>query len=112
MLTISELNEIRSKVRQHLAVRKNDMGTRFVISSGTTAIAAGSRQIMSAALDEIAAQEALIQVEQRELDVDCSEQPAVLVVTEASETLYKKCTPELVRQLIAQCRVSSEVADS
>lgn len=113
MLTITELNEIRSRVRQHLSVRKNDTSVKIVISSGTTAIAAGSRQIMSAALDEVARHNVVVQIEQRELDVNCDEQPAVLVITETSETLYKRCTPQMVRELVAQsAAVSCEVADS
>ncbi|MDP3486456.1 MAG: hypothetical protein Q8S19_00800 [Bacillota bacterium] len=113
MLTITELNEIRARVRQHLSVRKNDTNIKIIISSGTTAIAAGSRQIMSAALDEVAKHNALVQIEQRELDVNCDEQPAVLVVTETSETLYKRCTPDMVRELVAQsAAVGSEVADN
>ena len=112
MLTISELNEIRSRVRNHLSVRKNDTNVKIVISSGTTAIAAGSRQIMSAALDEVAKHNAVVQIEQRELDVNCDEQPAVLVVTETSETLYKRCTQQMVRELVAQSAAASgEVAN-
>ncbi|MBS3950656.1 MAG: hypothetical protein KGZ53_08380 [Peptococcaceae bacterium] len=112
MLTITELNEIRTRVRQHLSVRMNETTVKIVISSGTTAIAAGSRQIMFAALDEITKHNAVVQIEQRELDVNCDEQPAVLVVTETSETLYKRCTPEMVRGLVAQsAAANSEVAN-
>lgn len=100
MLTITELNEIRARVRQHLSVRKDDNGVRVIISSGTTAIAAGSRQLMAAALDEIAAHGANVQVSQRELDVEASEQPAVIVATNGSEVLYKRCTPAELRMLI------------
>lgn len=113
MLSVSELNKIRSRVRQNLSVRYTDTGMKFVISSGTTAIAAGSRQIMSAALDAIARHNAPILIEQRELDVDCDEQPAILVVTVSSETLYKRCTVEKVRELVARNAAdNSEVADS
>lgn len=113
MLTIAELNEIRARVRQHLSVRTNDTSVKFIISSGTTAIASGSRQLMAAALDEVAQHNAAIQIEQRELDVSCDEQPAVLVVSGNSETLYKRCTPQLIRELITRnIAGNSEVADN
>jgi hypothetical protein len=101
VLTITELNEIRARVRQHLSVRKDDNEVRVIISSGTTAIAAGSRQLMAAALEEIAAHgTANVQVSQRELDVEANEQPAVIVATNGSEVLYKRCTPAELRTLI------------
>lgn len=103
MLTITELNEIRARVRQHLSVRKDDNEVRVIIASGTTAIAAGSRQLMAAVLDEIAVHGAAnIQVSQRELDVEASEQPAVIVATNGSEVLHKRCTPSELRAIIGR----------
>lgn len=114
MLSVAELNEIRSRVRQHLSVRKNESEVRVVISSGTTAIAAGSRQLMSAALDEIAKTNAsAVHIEQRELDVEASEQPAVLVIANEQETLYKRCTVEMIRDLVrSNTPANNEVADN
>lgn len=114
MLTVAELNEIRSRVRQHLSVRKNESEVKVVIASGTTAIAAGSRQLMSAALEEIAKSNASsIHIEQRELDVEASEQPAVLVIVNEQETLHKRCTVEMIRDLIrTNAPANSEVADN
>jgi hypothetical protein len=100
VLTITELNEIRARVRQHLSVRKDDNEARVIIASGTTAIAAGSRQLMAAALEEISAHNANVQVSQRELDVEAGEQPAVIVATNGSEVLYKRCTAAELRAII------------
>jgi len=101
MLTIAELNEIRTRVRQHLSVRKNENDVRVIISSGTTAIAAGARQLMAAALEEIAEHGATnVHISQRELDVETSDQPAVVIAANGSEVLHKRCTPDKLRLLI------------
>ncbi|MBT9156694.1 MAG: hypothetical protein DDT37_01682 [Firmicutes bacterium] len=101
MLTIAELNVIRARVRQHLSVRKDDNDVRVIIGGGTTAIAAGSRQLMAAALEEIALHAgANVQVSQRELDIEANEQPAVIIAVNGNETLHKRCTPAELRSLI------------
>jgi len=113
MLTVAELNEIRSRVRKQLRVRTNGSAVKVVISSGTTAIAAGSRAVMAAALDEIAAKGLhSVQIEQREIDVAAGEQPAVIIVTQGAETLVKNCTPDAMRELIQKAVLANgEVAD-
>jgi len=102
VLSVNELNEIRARVRQQLSVRTNDTTVKIVISSGTTAIASGSRKLMAAALDEIEKSNSTIHIEQRELDVTCEEQPAVLLVVGEKETLYKRCTVDQIRELISR----------
>ena len=100
MLTVEKLNEIRERVRQHLNVRNNDGEVKVIISSGTTAIASGSRMLMRAALDEIERLNASdIQVQQKDLDVDSAEQPAVLIIVGEEETLMKRVSEEEIRQI-------------
>jgi len=103
VLTITELNEIRARVRQHLSVRRNGNEVRIIIGGGTAAIAAGSRQLMAAALEEIALHgTANVQVSQRELDVEADEHPAVVVAINGSEVLYKRCTAAELCALISR----------
>ncbi|MBT9135766.1 MAG: hypothetical protein DDT34_00831 [Firmicutes bacterium] len=108
MLTVAELNEIRSRVRKQLRVRTNGSPVKIVIASGTTAISSGSRAVMAAALEEIAVKGlSTVQVEQREIDVPATEQTAVLVCAHGEEVLYKQCTPEMVRELISKAVTES-----
>ncbi|MBT9153070.1 MAG: hypothetical protein DDT35_01297 [Firmicutes bacterium] len=108
MLTVAELNEIRTRVRKQLRVRTNGSPVKIVIASGTTAISSGSRAVMAAALEEIAVKGlSTVQVEQREIDVPATEQTAVLVCAYGEEVLYKQCTPEMVRELISKAVTES-----
>jgi len=114
MLTVAELNEIRSRVRKQLRVRTNGSAVKVIISAGTTAIAAGSRAIMAAALDEIATKGlSTVQIEQREIDVLATEQPAVIILAHDEEILVKNCTPDMLRELMQKAaQQNGEVADS
>jgi len=110
MLTVAQLNEIRARVRKQLRVRSNGSPVKIIISSGTTAIAAGSRKVMAAVLEEITDKGlSIVQVEQREIEVEAAEHPAVIVCAHGEEVLHKQCTPELIRELISRAvSVSAE----
>ena len=101
MLTVQELNEIRSRVRQHLNVRKSQGEVKLVISSGTMAIARGSRQLMAAALDEMERINASgIQVQQQDLEVDSQDQPMVMIVDGEDRQVLKRVSTDEIRELV------------
>lgn len=103
MLTIQELNAIRDRVRQTLNVRKSDGEVTIYVSSGTTAIACGSRLLLAAAMDELArCDNPMLQLKQKDLDVTSEEMPAVLIVSGESEVLLRKVSENQVRDLIRE----------
>jgi len=110
MLTVAQLNEIRARVRKQLRVRTNGSPVKVIIASGTTAIAAGSRKVMAAILEEIDVKGlGSVQVEQREIDVAAGEQPAVIICAHGAEVLHKQCTPDQARELLTRAvSVSAE----
>ena len=53
MKTLEDLKALREKLKSDIKVRQNQ-GTKIIIGMGTCGIAAGAREVMSAALDELA----------------------------------------------------------
>lgn len=103
MLTIQELNEIRDRVRQHLNIRKFEGDVTLYVSSGTTAIACGSRRLLAAAMDELALLGGEgVQLKQKDLDVQSEEMPAVLISSAEGEVLLKKVTDEQIRRIVRE----------
>ena len=52
-MNIEELQKLKKMAQQHLALRGTKKKYRVVISMGTSAIAAGAREVMTTMLDEI-----------------------------------------------------------
>ena len=109
MLTIQELNEIRDRVRQNLNIRKFEGEVTVYISSGTTAIACGSRRLLAAAMDELAQLGGEgVQLKQRDLDVSSEEMPAVLIASAEGEVLLTRVSEEQIRRIIRENQKKSD----
>lgn len=103
MLSIQELNEIRDRVRQNLNIRKFEGEVTVYISSGTTAIACGSRRLLAAAMEELASLGGEgVQLKQKDLDVTSEEMPAALIVSAEGEVLLKRVTEDQIRRIIRE----------
>lgn len=99
MLSIEQLNEIRTRVSRELQVRYP--AGRLLVSVGTVGIAAGARQVMSAALDEINHLGLQLVVAGEQAEAEAVQLPIVRVLLpEQSEQVYTKVTPEQVRQIV------------
>ncbi len=99
MLSIEQLNQIRERVSKELKVRHP--AGRLVVSVGTVGLAAGAREVMTAALDEISAWELPLVVEGEDSEVQPNELPLVRVLLPAQEEKrYAHVTADQVRQIV------------
>ncbi len=103
-MNIQELEKLRERARRHLASRTVGTRYRVVFSMGTAAIAAGAREVMTTALDELEKRG----IDHVEVAVSgemglCVEEPVVRVEGERGEIVtYANVTPAAARQIVAE----------
>ncbi|MBO5928661.1 MAG: (2Fe-2S) ferredoxin domain-containing protein [Clostridia bacterium] len=103
MKSIAELQAIRDKARERIAVRDGAQdGTRVVVGMATCGIAAGARSVMNAFVDEIAKRHVEhVAVVQTGCIGMCQFEPIVEVLAPGKEKVtYGKVTPEMVAKIV------------
>ncbi len=109
MLTIEQLNEIRDRVKKELALRSP--GGRLIVGMGTTGLAAGAREVLTAAVAEVNARGSNLVVAGADLPVRPDQLPAVKhVAPSGAETLYTSVTAASVRELVQKVSGKQNVA--
>ncbi|HTS17613.1 MAG TPA: (2Fe-2S) ferredoxin domain-containing protein [Verrucomicrobiae bacterium] len=112
-MNIQELQKLRERAQRHLALRGTKKKYRIVFSMGTAAIAAGAREVMTTALDELEKRG----VDHVEIAVSgemglCVEEPVVRVEGKRGEIVtYAKVTPAAVRQIVANHLEADKVVE-
>ena len=98
MKSIEELMAIRDKTRKNMTVREDtgDSKIRVVVGMATCGIAAGSRPVLNAFVDEIAKRDVKgVSVQQTGCIGMCQYEPIVEVTEPGKEKVtYVKMTPE------------------
>lgn len=103
MKTIAELQAIRDKAREKMAVREGDSGNiRVIVGMATCGIAAGARPVLNAFVDEVAKRHLNnVTVTQTGCIGMCQFEPIVEVLVPGKEKVtYGKVTPEKVAKII------------
>ncbi len=99
MLTVAELNAIRDRVRKQLSIREPH--DRLIIGVGTVGIAAGAREVMAAAMQEVSERNLDMVVVGEDLAVSADQMPVVKFVTvNGEETVYTKVTAAKMRDIV------------
>lgn len=99
MLTVAELNAIRDRVRKQLSIREPHH--RLIIGVGTVGIAAGAREVMVTAMQEVSTRGLDLVVVGEDLAMPASDMPVVKFITATGEeTVYTKVTAEGVGKII------------
>lgn len=99
MLTVAELNAIRDRVRKQLSIREPH--NRLIIGVGTVGIAAGAREVMVAAMQDVSTLGLDMVVVGEDLSMPASDMPVVKFVTATGEeTVYTKVTAAGMHELI------------
>lgn len=112
MKTIAELQAIRDKAREKMAVRDGaEAETRVVVGMATCGIAAGARPVMTAFLDEIDKRGLKnVTVSQTGCIGVCRLEPIVEVFVPGQEKVtYVKMKPEMVPVVVEQHLVNHQV---
>ncbi len=115
MKTIAELQAIRDKAREKMAVREGDSDNiRVIVGMATCGIAAGARPVLNAFVDEVAKRHLNnVTVTQTGCIGMCQFEPIVEVLVPGKEKVtYGKVTPEKVAKIITDHLVNgSPVAE-
>ena len=104
MKTLAELQAIRDKAREKMAVRDNQQdAARVIVGMATCGIAAGARPVLNAFVDEVAKRHLQnITVTQTGCIGMCQLEPIVEVLAPGKEKVtYCKVTPEKVARIVA-----------
>lgn len=112
-MNIEELQKLRDRAQRHLALRGGKRKYRVVISMGTSAIAAGAREVMTTVLDELEKRG----VEHVEVAVSggsglTDAEPVICVEDKRGEKVtYAKVSPDGARKIVAEHLVGGKVVD-
>ncbi len=105
MKTLQELEAIRQRTLEKIALRKEDRedGVRIVIGMATCGIAAGARPVMTAFMEEIDRRRLKsVTVTQTGCIGMCRLEPMVDVISsDGSKVTYVKVNPEKARMIVA-----------
>ena len=102
MKSLAELNAIRDKMKNKVAVRKEHEGTRVVVGMATCGIAAGARPVLNAFVEGVAKENLTdVTVTQTGCIGICQYEPVVEVMIPGQEKVtYVKMTAEKAREVI------------
>ena len=113
MKTLQELENIRQKTLERIALRKDDRddSVRIVIGMATCGIAAGARPVMAAFMEEIDRRHLRnVTVTQTGCIGICQYEPVVEVFEAGKEKVtYVKMTPEKAQEVIEKHLKGGEV---
>lgn len=112
MKTLAELQAIRDKAREKMAVRdNNEEATRVVVGMATCGIAAGARPVLNAFTDEVEKRHLKnIIVTQTGCIGMCQLEPIVEVFVPGKEKVtYVKMSPDKVARIVAEHLVNGNV---
>lgn len=113
MKTLSELKEIRDRVKQSVNLRQEDNpdAVRVVVGMATCGIAAGARPVLSAFVEEINRRKLdNVMVTQTGCIGICRFEPVVEVYVPGEEKVtYVKMTEEKARKVVAEHLVNRHV---
>ena len=112
MKTIAELQAIRDKAREKMAVRDGaEAETRVVVGMATCGIAAGARPVLNAFTEEVARRDLHgVLVTQTGCIGMCQLEPIVEVFVPGKEKVtYAKVSPEKVARIVADHLVNGNV---
>ena len=112
MKTLAELQAIRDKAREKMAVRdNNEEATRVVVGMATCGIAAGARPVLNAFTDEVEKRHLNnVIVTQTGCIGMCQLEPIVEVFAPGKEKVtYVKMSPDKVARIVADHLVNGNV---
>jgi len=113
MKTLEELQEIKKKAQESIALRQKNMRCTVKVALGTCGIAAGARAVMTAIIDELGKRQVHdVLVTQSGCMGYCDQEPIVEVVDEkGSKVIYGKVDPNAARKIIADHVINGRVVE-
>lgn len=111
MKSLAELEEIRKKTLEEIALRTNKGGVRIVVGMATCGIAAGARPVMNAFMDELKKRNLNnVSVTMTGCIGVCRLEPVAEVIdADGSKVTYVRMTPEKAARVVAEHIVNGRV---
>jgi NADP-reducing hydrogenase subunit HndB len=112
-MNIEELQKLKERAQRHLALHGGKKKYRVVISMGTSAIAAGAREVMTTMLDELDKRG----IEHVEIAVSggsglTDAEPVVCVEDKSGEQVtYANVSPAAARKIVADHLAEGRIVD-
>jgi len=112
-MKLEDLRKIREKAQDGLRLRSGTARVKIVVGMGTSGIAAGAREVLSALLDEIQKRRLTdVIVTQSGEKGFASKEPVVEVVErDRPKAVYGLMTPEKARRVVAEHVVNGIVVE-
>ncbi len=114
MKTLAELAAIRDKMKNKVAIREGEAGTRIVVGMATCGIAAGARPVLAQFVEEVAnaGLSDAITVTQTGCIGICQYEPVVEVYEAGKEKVtYVKMTADKAKRVFAEHIQKGNVVD-
>lgn len=111
MKTLADLRKIREQAQKEMAAREQSAKYRICVGMGTCGIAAGSRTVMSAIIDEIGKRDIEdVVITQTGCLGYCDQEPLVKVTQPDKAVItYGKVTPEIARRIVREHILNNNV---
>ncbi len=104
MKTLAELQAIKEKMKDKVALREGTSEKRVVVGMATCGIAAGARPVLNKFVEEVneAGLAASVTVSQTGCIGICQYEPVVEVFEGTEKTTYVKVNPEMVSKIVSE----------
>lgn len=110
MKSIEELNQLRDKIKREMKTREQNHSVTVTVNMGTTGIAAGSREIIKALLEELKEQGLSdVALRQTSHDGQLQFEPLVKVSKDGEDTTYVKVDRNKAKEIVRKHLVSGEI---
>lgn len=110
MKSIEDLNQLREKIRREMQTREQDHSVTVTVNMGTTGIAAGSRDIVKALLEELKDQGLSdVALRQTSHDGQLQFEPLVKVSKGGENTTYVKVDRDKAKEIVRKHLVAGEI---
>jgi len=111
-LSLDDLRNIKDKYKDISSQRSGEYKKKIIVHMGTCGIAAGAREVLSAALDEISKRGVKdIAVTQSGCIGLCDREPIVTVVDKDQERKYELMNPDRIRKVINDHLINGNVVE-
>ena len=112
-MKLEDLRKIREKAQNELRLRTGKARVKIVVSMGTSGIAAGAREVLSAFLDEIQKRRLTdVVVTQSGEKGFTSKEPVVEIIErDGGKVLYGEMTAEKARRIVTEHVINGMVVE-
>lgn len=110
MKSLADLAELRKKAQESMNLREGNEDARVIVAMGTCGIAAGSREVLTAILDEIQTRGlSKISVTQTGCLGRCANEPIVIVEVDGQKITYGNLNAEKAKKIVVSHLVNKTI---